>query len=157
MRLQKIHRAAIKSVGCPMGPGARVEAQLLVNKLGQVRSQLKEVQEWMEDIACGFAEYSYLLTIPGFGPYVASTVLAAIGNPWRFDSACQLLKLAGYDLSASRSRDFINYFTGLLGGRELERGIKTKMRVKLAAKMLRIAWALMKKKQVFNPDYLFIK
>jgi len=190
-RLQKIHRAAIESVGCPMGPVAQVEAQLLVNKLGQVRSQLKEVQEWMEDIAGEFAEYSYLLTIPGFGPYVASTVLAAIGNPWRFDSAGQVLKLAGYDLSASRSgknsdraiakiskrgnsqlryalyqaarvassrsRDFINYFTCLLRGRERERGIKTKMRVKLAAKMLRIAWALMKKKQVFNPAYLFIE
>ncbi len=191
LRLQKIHRAAIQSVGCPMGPVVQIEAQLLVNKLGQVRSQLKQVQQWMEDIACGFAEYSYLLTIPGFGPYVASTVLAAIGNPWRFDTAGQLLKLAGYDLSASRSgknsntaiaviskrgnsqlryalyqaarvassrsRDFINYFTGLLRGRERERGIKTKMRVKLAAKMLRVAWALMKKKQVFNPDYLFIK
>jgi transposase len=191
LRLQKIHRAAIVSVGCPMGPVVQVEAQLLVNKLGLVRSQLKQAQQWMEDIASEFAGYSYLLTIPGFGPYVAATVLAAIGNPWRFDTAAQVLKLAGYDLSArrsgknsnsaiaviskrgnsqlryalyqaarvasSRSRDFINYFTGLLGGRERERGIKTKMRVKLAAKMLRIAWALMKKKQVFNPDYLFIK
>jgi transposase len=191
LRLQKIHRAATESVGCPMGPAAQVEAQLGVNKLGQVRSQLQEVQEWMEDIACGFDEYRYLLSIPGFGPYVASTVVAAIGNPRRFDTAGQVLKLAGYDLSArrsgknsdsaiaviskkgnsqlryalyqaarvasSRSRDFISYFTGLLRGRERERGIKTKMRVKLAAKMLRIAWALMKKKQMFNPDYLIIK
>lgn len=188
LRLQKIHRSAIASVGCPMGPVVQVEAQLLVNKLGLVRRQLKEAQEWMEDIACEFADYSYLLTIPGFGPYVAATVLAAIGNPWRFDTAGQVLKLAGYDLSASRSgknsdraaaviskkgnsqlryalyqaarvassrsRYFINYFTGLLRGRERERGIKTKMRVKLAAKMLKIAWTLMKKKQVFNPDYL---
>ena len=191
LRLQKIHRSAIASVGCAMGPVVQVEAQLLVNKLGLVRGQLKQAQQWMEDIAGEFAEYSYLLTIPGFGPYVAATVLAAIGNPWRFDTAGQVLKLAGYDLSArrsgknsdraaaviskkgnsqlryalyqaarvasSRSGDFINYFTGLLRGRERERGIKTKMRVKLAAKMLKIAWALMKKKQVFNPDYLFIK
>ncbi len=191
LRLQKIHRAASQSVGCEMGPAVQVEAQLVVNKLGEVRRQLKEVEQWMEDIACGFAEYPYLLTIPGFGPYVAATVLAAIGNPQRFNSANQVLKLAGYDLSASRSgknshraiaviskkgngqlryalyqaarvassrsADFINYFTGLLRGRERERGIKTKMRVKLAAKMLRIAWAIMKKKQVFNPDYLFIK
>jgi transposase len=191
LRLQKIHRSAIASVGCPMGPVVQVEAQLLVNKLGLVRRQLKEAQEWMEDIACEFADYSYLLTIPGFGPYVAATVLAAIGNPWRFDTAGQVLKLAGYDLSASRSgknsdraaaviskkgnsqlryalyqaarvassrsRDFINYFTGLLSGRERERGIKTKMTVKLAAKMLKIAWTLMKKKQVFNPDYLNIE
>jgi hypothetical protein len=38
-----------------------------------------------------------------------------------------------------------------INGRERERGIKTKMRVKLAAKMLIIAWTLMKKKEVFNP------
>lgn len=54
-------------------------------------------------------------------------------------------------------RENINYFNGLLRGRDREGVIKTKMRVKLAAKMLRIAWALMKKKQVLNPDYLFIK
>jgi len=39
-------------------------------------------------------------------------------------------------------------------GRERERGIKTKMKVKLTAKMLKIAWTLMKKNQGFDPDYL---
>jgi transposase len=188
LRLQKIHRLAVESVGCPVGQAAAFEAELLVEKLEQVRRQLKATEELIEDTAVEFTEYSYLLTIPGFGPYVAAVVLAAIGNPWRFDTAAQVLKLAGYDLSASRSgknsdsaaaviskkgnsqlryalyqaarvassrsRDVINYFTGLLRGRERERGIKTKMRVKLAAKMLKIAWTLMKKKQVFNPDYL---
>jgi len=51
---------------------------------------------------------------------------------------------------------FRSYFTKLRG-REYERGIKTKMRVKLAAKMLVIAWTLMKKREVFNPDYLNIE
>jgi len=49
------------------------------------------------------------------------------------------------------------YFTNKLRGRERERGIKTKMRVKLAAKMLIIAWTLMKKKEPFNPEYLNIE
>jgi hypothetical protein len=31
------------------------------------------------------------------------------------------------------------------------------MRVKLAAKMLVIAWTLMKKREVFNPDYLNVE
>jgi len=43
-----------------------------------------------------------------------------------------------------------------LRGRERERGIKTKMRVKLAAKILIIAWTLMKTKQPFNPEHLNI-
>jgi hypothetical protein len=42
----------------------------------------------------------------------------------------------------------------MLGGRQRERGFKTKMKVKLAAKMLKIAWTLVKKQQVFDPDYL---
>jgi transposase len=144
----------------------------------------------MEDICLQFAEYSFVLTIPGFGPYISARVLASISNPWRFDNSSQVLKLAGYDLSAERSGkrsddvvpviskrgnselryalyqaahvasshnpDFIRYYTRILRGRERERGIKTKMKVKLAAKMLKIAWTLMKKQEVFNPDHLII-
>lgn len=43
-----------------------------------------------------------------------------------------------------------NNYTNQLRSRERERGIKTKMKVKLAAKMLVIAWILMKKKKSFN-------
>jgi len=42
----------------------------------------------------------------------------------------------------------------MLQGRERERGIKPKMRVKLAGKMLIIAWTLMKKQEPFTPLYL---
>ena len=48
------------------------------------------------------------------------------------------------------------FYTNTLRGREREKGIKTKMRVKLAAKMLVIAWTLMKKKEPFDPGYLKI-
>jgi transposase len=59
-------------------------------------------------------------------------------------------------ISSTRNKEFIQYFTEKLRGREKERGIKTKMRVKLAAKMLVIAWTLMKKKEPFDPKYLNI-
>ena len=45
----------------------------------------------------------------------------------------------------------MTYFTDKLKGREREKGIGTKMRMKLAAKMLVIAWTLMKKKEMFDP------
>jgi len=190
-RLKKIHQLAVESVGCAMGPAAEFEAALLVDKLKEVRRQLKQIADRMEDICMQFAEYSWLLTIPGFGPYISARVLASIANPWRFDNSSQVLKLAGYDLSAERSgkksddavpviskrgnselryalyqaahvastrnRGFIRYFTRMLRGRERERGIKTKMKVKLAAKMLKIAWTLMRKQEVFDPDHLFIE
>jgi len=60
-------------------------------------------------------------------------------------------------IASVRNPDFIVYYTEKLRGREREPGIKIKMRVKLAAKLLIIAWTLMKKKEPFNPDYLVIE
>jgi transposase len=191
LRLRKIHESAGESIGCPMGEAAEFEAKLLVDKLDQVRQDIGKVEKLIAEIGEGFAEYRYLLTIPGFGPYVSSVVLSAIANPLRFDNAGQVLKLSGYDLCADRSgqssnkavpvifkrgsgelryalyqaaqvssvmnRYFKAYFTGLLQGRQKERGIRTKMRVKLAAKMLVIAWVLMKRKEAFDPGRLNIE
>jgi transposase len=188
LRLRKIHRLATESVGCPMGPSSEYEADLLVEKLKQVRNQINKTDDLIEDFCLEFSEYSYLLTIPGFGPYISARVLASIGDPFRFENRKQVVKMAGYDLCANRSGKtsdkavpviskkgnselryalyqaanvaaarvdlFRTYFTRLLRGRERERGIKTKMRVKLAAKMLIIAWTLMKKKQPFDPAHL---
>jgi len=188
LRLMKIHESAGESIGCPMGEAAEFEAKLLADKLDQVRQDIGKVEKRIEEIGKGFDEYRYLLTIPGFGPYISSVVLSAIANPFRFDNASQVLKLSGYDLCAARSGqssdkavpviskrgnselryalyqaalvasvmniNFKAYFTGLLQGRQRERGIHTKMRVKLAAKMLVIAWVLMKRKETFNPSRL---
>jgi transposase len=155
-----------------------------------IREVIKETDAKIKDVCVRFPEYDYLLTIPGFGPDVSSKVLAAIGNPFRFNSGKQVLKMSGYDLSAKRSgktsesavpviskkgkaslryalyqaafiascrnKYFIAYYTNTLRGREREKGIKTKMKVKLAVKMLVIAWTLMKKKEPFDPGYLKI-
>jgi len=188
IRLRKIHGQAKESVGCPRRVAGEYEAGLLVEKLNQVREQIKKTNDLIEDFCLEFSEYSYLLTIPGFGPYISARVLASIGDPFRFKNRKQLIKMAGYDLCATRSGRtsdnavpviskkgnselryalyqaakvasgkvdlFRTYFTELLRGRERERGIKTKMCVKLAAKMLIIAWTLMKKKEPFDPAYL---
>ena len=60
-------------------------------------------------------------------------------------------------IASIKNRDFIVYYTNKLRGREKEPGIRTKMRVKLSAKLLIMAWTLMKKKEPFNPDYLAIE
>ena len=57
-------------------------------------------------------------------------------------------------IASSKTSPMMRYYTTMLRGRERERGIKTKMRIKLAAKLLVIAWTLMKKEERFNPDYL---
>lgn len=60
-------------------------------------------------------------------------------------------------IASNKNIPFIRYFTEKLRGREKEKGIKTKMRVKLAAKLLIVAWTLMKKHEYFNPGYLVIE
>jgi transposase len=146
------------------------------------------VDESIENICVSFQEYKYLLSIPGFGPYVSAVVLAAIGTAQRFENTHQVIKFAGFDLNANRSgkksqravpviskkgkaslryalyqaaliasssnAQFRVYFHHRLEGREREKGIRTKMRVKLAAKLLVIAWTLMKKKQAYDSSYL---
>jgi transposase len=75
----------------------------MVEDLQNIRGSIKAVDEQISNICIEFPEYHYLLTIPGFGPDISSKVLGAIGNPLRFDNGKQVLKLVGFDLSASRS------------------------------------------------------
>jgi transposase len=187
-RVGTIWRTAVNSIGCTMGEAASYEAQVMVDSLRQIRQSIKSVEEKLEDACLQFPEYTYLLSIPGFGPDVSAKVLGAIGNPYRFENAKQVLKMAGLDLCAKRSgktsntatpviskqgksdlrnalyqaaliaslknKDFIAYFTNKLKGRATEKGIGTKMRIKLSAKLLIIAWTLMKKKEMFDPACL---
>ncbi|MDD5154426.1 MAG: transposase [Desulfovibrionales bacterium] len=57
-------------------------------------------------------------------------------------------------IASCSNAGFIAYYSKILKGRERERGIRTKMRVKLAAKLLIIAWTLMKKGEAFSLSYL---
>lgn len=184
--LQAIWRAAPGSIGCHVGDEVQFEGKVMVSHLHQVREMIKEVTDRIEDLSMQFPEYSCLLSIPGFGPALSSKVLGAIGNPFRFTNAKQVIKLAGLDLCATRSGKrsnsvtpviskqgksdlryalyqaafiasvsrFMTYYTNKLRGRQREKGINTKMRIKLAAKLLVIAWTLMKKKERFDLKYL---
>lgn len=55
-------------------------------------------------------------------------------------------------VASALNPDIRSYFSNLLKGRELERGIKLKMKVKLAAKLLIVAWTLMKRREQFKPS-----
>ncbi len=183
-RLRELWEAAKDTAGCQVHEAARWEAQSLVGQLRAVRETVKGNEQRMHAVASKFPEYACLLSIPGFGPIVSAMVLGAIGDATRFGSHKQILRLAGLDLSASRSgknsdsakpviskqgkaalryalvqaamvASALNptmrtYYSNLLKGRELERGIKLKMKVKLAAKMLVVAWTLMKRKEEFK-------
>ena len=187
-RLEAIHKAAQSSVGCAFTEAAAFEARMMVDNLRSIRENIKRTDAMILKFAQRLPSYEYLLTIPGFGPDISAKVIAAIGDPDRFQNYRQVLKLAGLDLSAARSGKtsdaakpvlskrgkaylryalfqaaivastrnihFMRWMANQIQGREKERGIKTKMRVKLAAKMLVIAWTLMKNQEPFDPKYL---
>jgi transposase len=187
-RLEAIYEAAHGSVGCVFTEAAAFEARMMVDNLRSIREEIKRTDKIILKFAQRLPSYEYLLTIPGFGPDISAKVIAAIGDPERFVSYRQVLKLAGLDLSAARSGKtsdaakpvlskrgksclryalyqaaliastrnihFMRWMANQVQGREKERGIKTKVRVKLAAKMLVIAWTLMKNREPFDPKYL---
>jgi len=184
-RLERIYEAAAVSIGYPMDEAADFEAHLLVERLEKIKERIGQTESEIKDICDSFPAYRRLLSIPGFGPYVSSIVLARIGDPHRFIGRRQIIRLGGLDLNANRSGKRSNaavpviskrgnselryalyqaaqiatyhsdrfraLFIRTLEGRENERGIKTKMRVKIAAKMLVIAWTLMKNDTDFDP------
>jgi transposase len=185
-RFRLIYDCAKDSIGLPVDKGSEYDAAVLAKRFTELSKSIKEVEGKIEETARNFDEYKYLLTIPGFGPYVSSVVLASIGT-LQFSSRSQIIKMAGLDLSASRSGKtsdnatpviskkgkselryalyqaaiiasncnplFKNYFTEKLMGRSREKGIKTKMLTKLSAKLLVIAWTLMKNKTSFDPCF----
>ena len=59
-------------------------------------------------------------------------------------------------VATSFTAEFKAYFKRLLKGREREKGILTKMRVKISAKLLVIAWTLMKTKKPYKAGLLVI-
>jgi transposase len=187
-RLRSIQEAARRSIGCQVTESAMFEAKMLVEHLGRVREMTAETDARIAAVCRQLPGYRSLMSIPGFGPVVTAEVMTALGNPHRFTSGKQVLKLAGLDLSASRSgknsanvgakiskkgkaplryvlyqsaliatsrnKYFVEYLARLIVGREREQGIKTKMRVKVAAKMLVMAWTLWKNEGVFQGKYL---
>jgi transposase len=187
-RLRKIYDAAKDSVGLPVDESGTYQAQMLVERFKAVREEKAQVMEQIETVCRNLPAYHLLLTIPGFGPYIAPLVLSTLANPLRFKSRKQVIRLAGLDLNASRSGKksqesvpviskkgdaelryglyqagliaschndyFRRLYNRMLEGRLGERGIKTKARVKLAAKMLVIAWTMLKNNEPFNPNQL---
>ncbi len=187
-RLKAIHQAAGQSVGLPVDASACYEARLLVERLKGVKDEIGQTMQQIEGLCQTLTGYKLLLSIPGFGPYIAALVLAALADPFRFASRKQVIRLAGLDLNASRSgkksqdsvpviskkgdadlryalyqaaliasyhnEGFRRMYHRMIENRQGERGIRTKARVKLAAKMLVIAWTLLKNNKLFDETRL---
>ena len=84
----------------------------------------------------------------------SQTAVPVISKAGKADLRYALYQAA--KVATSLTAEFKAYFKRILKGREKERGIKTKMRVKVSAKMLVIAWTLMKTQQPYKAGLLVI-
>jgi len=76
------------------------------------------------------------------------------GDLEEWEGRPSLCSVSGGPGCLDKNWGFMRWFTHKLQKRQREKGIQTKMRVKLSAKMLGIAWTLMKKKEPSSPNYL---
>lgn len=189
-RVRAVWEGAKVSVGCALDEAVRWEAQELVGRLEGLRETLVETERRMKEAAKRLPGYASVISVPGIGPAVAAMILAAIGDPHRFEHPRQVLRLAGLDLCARKSgkaservipkiskqgkpmlryalvqaarvaarvnEPIRAYFAKLLEGRQQERGIWLKRTVKLASKLLVIAWTLMRRGETFDPGRLAV-
>ncbi|MGD9412208.1 MAG: IS110 family transposase [Desulfobacterales bacterium] len=84
----------------------------------------------------------------------SQTAVPVISKVGKADLRYALYQAA--NVATGLTAEFKAYFKRLLKGREKEKGIKTKMRVKVSAKMLVIAWTLMKTGHPYKAGLLVI-
>jgi hypothetical protein len=89
-RLWNIHTKAKTSIGCEATPATSFEAGLLVEALQQLNVMIQDTDRKISGVCKRVPEYTYLLTIPGFGPDISAKVHGAIGNPHRFENERQV-------------------------------------------------------------------
>jgi transposase len=102
-RVRAVWEGAKLSVGCALDEAVRWEAPELVRRLEGLREALAETERRMNEAAKRLPGYRSVVSVPGIGPAVAAMLLAAIGDPHRFEHPRQVLRLAGLDLCASKS------------------------------------------------------
>lgn len=150
-------------------------------QLDRVEKSIEQLAEGFEEYRYlksipGFGPYVSAMTLAAIGnPHrfenraqlirLAGLDLSAIRSGEKSKSAVPVISKKGkadfrYALyqaalvASSLTTHFRDYYHRLLEGRQREAGIRTKMLVKIAAKMLIIAWTLMKRKELFNPAHI---
>ena len=95
-KLRRVHRLAAISVGLQDGLQAlQLALQQHIQTLELLQSQLEEVKTYLLDTFLALPESRYLLSVLGLGTITAAFILGEIGDPSRYRSAGQWIKLAG--------------------------------------------------------------
>lgn len=107
LQLGKVHEAydlAKDSVSVTKGVDAlQFGVTASLERFELLEQQQKQMREEMAGILLSLPEAPYVLSIPGVSPLMAALLLGEIGDPSRYRSAKQLVKLAGVQPSPNES------------------------------------------------------
>jgi transposase len=182
-----LYKLAKDTIGIREGiEGFLWELRVLLPRLEQLNSEIKEIEFRIKEILGDTHEARYLLTIPGIADITAATVIAGSGGLGRYKKVEPVLKIAGlnlYEISSGkhegekhitkRGRSLMKqklYFAALQQAREgmplysfyrkltEDNGVKrTKALIAVARKLLKIMFALVRDKREFVLDYEYKK
>lgn len=92
------------SVGMTLGTeGAKIRLMVLLENFEQNERHLEIIEKEMEKQLLQTGYFEVLTSVPGIGIVSASSFLGEIGDPKRFKSAQQIIRLAGYNLVENSS------------------------------------------------------
>ena len=83
--------------------GAKIRLMILLENFEQNTKHLEMIEKEMEKQLLQTGYFEVLTSIPGIGIVSASSFLGEIGDPKRFQSAQQIIRLAGYNLVENSS------------------------------------------------------
>ena len=137
-RISKKHlntqKSRLKCLGLLKNEAYHLEAERLVETLGQIELTLKSIDKQVEGVLKeNIAHTKLAFSMPGIGPIAALTILGYMGNFNRFSSAKQVSNYSGLVPKISISGEKSHY------GHIIKRGCKPIKRV-----ILQSAWSLVR-------------
>lgn len=106
-KAEQLKEAARKSVGVGFGSKTLAfEVKLLMEELDFIRGQIDEAESELARLLDETAG-KWLLTVPGIGLALASTIAGEVGDPNRFEGPHQLMAFAGMDPTKSESGETV--------------------------------------------------
>lgn len=103
-KLRRVHALAATSIGVTEGlTGIHLSIQLHLDQLQLVLEQRDHLNSAMGACLKSVPEAPYVLSLPGVQPTWAALFLAEVGDPSRYHSAAQWVKLAGIQPAPNRS------------------------------------------------------
>ena len=180
---ERLYKSAMETVGLKQGrEGSTYELRTLLPRLKVLNREIEKIQSRIEQMLADIEETSYILSIKGISTVTAAIIIAESGGLSNYDKISSVLKVAGLNLFeissgkhkgkkhiTKRGRNLMRhklYFAALQQARKgmplnyfyrrliENNGVnENKALIAVAIKLLKIMFALVKDRRVFEWNY----